>query len=103
MPYLDTASLPHYKSLKTRQAVKIERVETTIVGNRDYPVDSNLFFEDGSNFTVSEAWMAKHNPSAGDYFLIYNDGEYISSCPGDVFLRDHEVVTVPVPQDSNPV
>lgn len=33
---------------------------------------------------MGDAWMVKHNPSVGGYFVVYEDG-YLSYSPADAF------------------
>lgn len=72
-------SLPLYQCHKQVRAAKIAKVDTSFVR-------PEISFEDASLAPVSvdAAWVAKHQPQAGGYFVVYADG-YRSYSPADAF------------------
>ena len=74
------ASLPQYKSHKTVEALKIKEIIRIPEGGATIVPENENF----GSFTVSEEFMAKHNPSEGGYHVRYSDG-YESWSPADAF------------------
>ena len=70
----ETAQLPQWKSHKTVDAAKIEEI-------RD---GGELVLEGGHVVTPGPAWMNKHHPDVGWYFVRYADG-YESASPAQAF------------------
>lgn len=70
-----------YKSHKTVHALKIKTVVP-----EDHNGGATLLWEDPSYgpFFVDHLFMAKHNPSAGGYYVVYDDG-YTSWSPAKSF------------------
>lgn len=69
--------MPRYQSHKQVWALKLERVDvdTSVL----HPVDKAY-----APITMPTAWMAKHQPQAGGYFVNYKDG-YKSYSPAEAF------------------
>ena len=73
--------MPRYRCHKEVWALKIE----SITGNESdgsaviVPEDAGY-----AEFTVDAAYLRKHNPQAGGYYVVYKDG-YKSFSPADAF------------------
>jgi len=52
-----------------------------------------LHFEEGGGISVSSAWMEKHKPLPGGWFVRYPDG-YTSYSPPKAFEEGYTLVTV---------
>ncbi len=88
--------MPKYRSHKTVHALKIESVEKimpTIAQLEAILNESALTEEPGGRLTVeapfvpievSPEYMQKHNPQAGGYYVVYEDG-YASWSPAKAF------------------
>lgn len=87
--------LPRYKCHKEVNAAKIRSV---------VPIDGDgsaiLYFEESGDWridsgnmkvVVDQHFMAKHNPSAGGYYIIYNDG-YTSWSPAEAFEEGYSII-----------
>ncbi len=74
------ASMPQYKSHKIVEALKIKEIIRIPEGGATIVPENENF----GSFTVSEEFMAKHNPSEGGYYVRYSD-EYESWSPADAF------------------
>ena len=87
--------MPRYKCHKEVRALKITDVKMKPVGPTGLPgvLGSALHF-DGSGFIpidVSAAWMAKHEPVAGGYYVVYEDG-YSSFSPAKAFVDGYTLI-----------
>lgn len=71
--------LPAYKSHKVVRAAKITRIDRSDGGGADLQFD-----EIGGHLFVDSAWMQKHGPARGGYFVSYEDG-YTSFSPKGAF------------------
>lgn len=72
--------MPRYKCYKEVHALKIARIgATTNAGTMITPADEGF-----DPFTVDAAYMKKHNPEAGGYYVVYADG-YESFSPTKAF------------------
>lgn len=71
--------LRSFQCHKIVQAAKIEAMSA-------FPGDgpTTLHLENNKDINVSPAWMQKHSPVTGGYFVLYNDG-YTSFSPADAF------------------
>lgn len=68
--------MPEYQSFKRVRALKIKEV---------HPDGTLVFIEPGYiPLRVGEAFMAKHDPQPGGYFVVYQDG-YQSFSPAQAF------------------
>jgi hypothetical protein len=83
------AELPLYTSHKQVRALKIERIEVHDSGA--------LIIPDGgfSGFNVTREYLAKHNPAAGGYWVLYADG-YQSWSPAEAFESGYSPVGLPM-------
>jgi hypothetical protein len=79
--------LPRYKSHKTVYALQIDSVSTRESG------EGVLSFVDRNygNITVSAAYMEKHSPVAGGFYVVYQDG-YQSFSPAHAFENGYHLV-----------
>lgn len=83
------AEMPRYKCHKEVHALKIERVETPgssmnhrILHFADARFESKL---------MSAEFSRKHEPVAGGYYVVYEDG-YESWSPGGVFEAGYSLI-----------
>lgn len=78
--------LPKYKCHKEVRAAKIATIE--------YKEENKIFlnFENGYDpVEVNFEFVAKHNPSVGGYYVLYNDG-YQSWSPAEAFENGYTLV-----------
>ena len=85
------AEMPRYVCHKEVHALKIERIEFDTDkakedGDRETDGSAMIFPEDKSYapFKVNHEYVRKHNPKAGGYYVVYDDG-YKSWSPADAF------------------
>lgn len=87
-----------YRSHKTVQAFKISRVETLqseelIGGDGPRPDGAMLYDESGSmQASVAQAYLTKHRPKVGGYYVQYEDG-YESWSPAEAFEGGYTEMT----------
>ena len=84
-----SAEMPRYRCHKEVWALKIERVQLDAddarVEGRETDGSARLFVEGPySPVRVDHAYMRKHNPQAGGYYVVYKDG-YKSFSPAQAF------------------
>ena len=73
--------MPRYKSHKTVWALKIAGIGATAEDGTTTIIPA----DDGyAPFTVDAAYMQKHEPQVGGYYVVYKDG-YRSFSPSDAF------------------
>lgn len=78
--------MPKYKCTKEVWALRIECVQSDTMGNGYlYPWDEGY-----GEIKVSPAYMEKHAPYAGGYYVVYKDG-YKSFSPPDAFQEGYEL------------
>jgi len=76
----EAAEMPRYKSHKTVHALKIESISLGHDGSAMIvPADKGY-----GAFPVDAAYVSKHAPKAGGYYVVYDDG-YKSWSPADAF------------------
>lgn len=80
--------MPRYKSHKTVWALKIASICPDEC-RQDQPIEDrtttiNPADEGYGPFTVDAAYMAKHKPEVGGYYVVYSDG-YKSFSPAKAF------------------
>lgn len=80
--------LPKYKSHKVVWALKIKNidVQSDMGGALIHPEDMTY-----QPFGVSQAYLDKHEPKVGGYYVVYEDG-YQSWSPGDAFENGYTLV-----------
>jgi hypothetical protein len=82
--------MPKYRSHKTVWALKIKSVEhdsdAAAREGRDATGNARITPEDPgyAPFDVDAAYVRKHDPKAGGYFVAYEDG-YLSFSPAEAF------------------
>ena len=84
-----SAEMPRYKCHKEVWALKIDRVQLDAddarVEGRETDGSARLFVEAPyATVCVDAAYVRKHNPSAGGYYVVYEDG-YKSFSPAEPF------------------
>jgi hypothetical protein len=81
-----TQAMPQYQCHKTVWALKILRVDPDPTRQVVSEAARLLtFVEPGyAPIRVEEAYVRKHNPQAGGYYVLYEDG-YVSFSPAQVF------------------
>lgn len=79
--------LPQYRSHKIVSGLKIKKIELNNFKGAE------LSFKDQGypNIQVSPAYMEKHRPESGGYYVIYENG-YLSWSPGDVFENGYTLI-----------
>ena len=84
-------NLPLYRSHKLVRGFKIGALEPESLGSS---FEYNLVPEDitlGSGVLVSAAYVAKHNPKVGGYYVLYEDG-YESWSPAEAFEGGYTLI-----------
>lgn len=78
MNFLVNKEMPKYRCHKEVWALKIKKIEDDAV--------TMLHFEDPDYFPiyVSYTWYVRHEPEAGGYYVVYQDG-YVSYSPAEAF------------------
>jgi hypothetical protein len=85
-----SAEMPKYKCHKTVHALRIEKIELDIdkanAENRETDGSATITPADAgfAPFKVDHAYVRKHNPQAGGYYVVYADG-YKSYSPAKAF------------------
>ncbi len=83
--------MPRYKSHKTVWALKIKSIafDSDKARETNRETDGSAIItpeEEGyAPFKVDSAYLRKHNPQVGGYYVVY-DGGYKSWSPADVFI-----------------
>ncbi len=80
--------LPRYKCHKEVRALKIASVVRADRFAPDSVVGKMFIMPAGNEFEpveVSDEYVAKHNPQAGGYYVVYEPDGYESYSPGAVF------------------
>lgn len=81
------AEMPHYRCHKEVHALKIKTID--ILENGDAVI---MPAEEGfASFQVSADYVTKHNPQAGGYYVVYEDG-YESWSPADAFESGYTLI-----------
>lgn len=86
----DLREMPKYKCHKEVWGLKIARIEKDSdmakTTNRETDGSATITpVEEGyAPFKVDHAYMRKHNPTVGGYYVVYEDG-YKSFSPADAF------------------
>jgi len=94
-----TTEMPRYKSHKEVWAVKIAKLEPSCGERPATPneeTDGGLIVtpaEEGfAPFKVDGAYVRKHNPQLGGYYVVYQDG-YKSWSPAKAFEEGYTRIT----------
>lgn len=101
---MDTATqapsreMPRYRSHKTVWALKIKSIEfdsdvAQREGNRETDGSATITAaEEGyAPFKVDAAYVRKHAPKAGGYYVVYSDG-YKSWSPAEAFEEGYTLI-----------
>ena len=87
--------LPAYRSHKIVRAARIDRT-TTFPPPHEGQMQGALLYLKGpgieDSVTVSRAWLEKHEPQPGGYYVVYADG-YASWSPAEAFEQGYTRVT----------
>lgn len=75
--------MPKYQSHKKVWALKIKKISH---GNVLHP-----FEDEYAAFEVDEEYMVKHDPKAGGYYVVYEDG-YKSFSPAEAFEAGYTLI-----------
>lgn len=85
------AEMPRYRSHKEVWALKIKEIHhdselAKIEGNRETDGTAIIVPEESgfAPFRVDAAYVTKHNPQPGGYYVVYKDG-YLSWSPAEAF------------------
>lgn len=79
-----SAEMPRYKSHKEVHALKIVRI-----GSRSVVDGARLYFEHPfAPIEVDQKWVDQHEPKAGGYYVVYDDG-YTSWSPAEAFEQGY--------------
>lgn len=87
-------NLPQYQCHKKVRAVMIDTIET----NEDEPGLYGLHYnvgsdgDEGSYVEVDQAYMEKHKPQEGGYYVEYENG-YESYSPAEVFEAGYTLIS----------
>lgn len=87
---MNDAEMPKYQSHKKVWALKIDKIEKDVDKAReeDRETDGSAVItpadEGYGPFKVDHHYMHKHNPEAGGYYVVYEDG-YKSFSPAKAF------------------
>ncbi len=79
--------MPRYQCFKVVHALKIRHVLRHEDGSAVITPEDHEY----SDFAVDAAFMAKHDPKAGGYYLIYKDG-YKSFSPAEAFEDGYTLI-----------
>ena len=92
---MEVTKLPLYKSHKEVWAIKIERIKLDAklaAQQKNRETDDSAYLEgQGVAVKVDSAYMSKHNPQVGGYYVLYKGG-YESWSPADVFEDGYSLV-----------
>lgn len=82
----ESDKLPRWECHKIVRAAKIERVEDfrDPADESKYLPHKHLHLDGGVVIIIGWEWFAKHEPRAGGYYVVYEDG-YASYSPAHAF------------------
>lgn len=85
--------MPRYKSHKIVRALKIKEVVDPTKPNDETDGSRLLFFEEEGYpmKRVDRHYVRKHEPKAGGYYVVYQDG-YESWSPSEAFESGYEQI-----------
>jgi hypothetical protein len=75
-----TSELPKYRTSKIVHALKIAEIAPDPDGGATIKPSESGY----APFKVDVAYLNKHKPQVGGYYIVYKDG-YLSWSPADVF------------------
>ena len=79
--------LPRYRSHKEVWALKIQKVEIDVNG-MGFIIPTNSKY---APISVFSAYLTKHDPQAGGYYVVYEDG-YQSWSPAEAFEKGYTLI-----------
>ena len=79
--------MKRYKCHKEDHAGKITSITIHQMG-------AELVLEDGQKLDVPTSWLNRHDPKAGGYYVLYEDG-YASWSPSQAFENGYTEMTSP--------
>jgi hypothetical protein len=82
-----SAEMPRYRCHKEVHALKIKGIEQRDDGNYLVPDDARY-----AAFWLDPAFINKHNPQPGGYYVVYDDG-YASFSPAKAFEEGYTLVS----------
>lgn len=91
------SEMPKYKCHKEVHALKIEKVvrDAEVAQNENRETDGSATItpadEGFAPFKVDHAYVRKHSPEAGGYYVVYKDG-YKSFSPAEAFEEGYTQV-----------
>lgn len=89
---IPTTSLPKYQCHKIVTAGKIRQIDLEPNGNGGailkFESNPDTKYED---IMVEQAYLDKHNPQIGGYYVVYEDG-YESFSPTDAFESGYSLI-----------
>lgn len=71
--------MPKYQCHKIVHALEIKSIDGTTITPAD---------EGYAPFSVESAWIERHKPEAGGFYVVYGDG-YVSYSPRAAFLEGY--------------
>ena len=80
--------MPQYQSHKKVWALKIEAVEHVGEGEGDPGWQLAIADEGFAPVPTNKAWIDRHLPEAGGYYVVYEDG-YASYSPKEAFEKGY--------------
>ncbi len=85
------AEMPKYSCHKEVHALKIKEIGPA-TGGEQVPGGAMITPEDGryAPFYVDSAYMKKHTPTVGGYYVVY-EGGYISFSPAEAFEKGYSL------------
>lgn len=90
-----SGEMPKYKCYKEVYALKIAKIVKDGEGQENVETDGSAMItpEDTryAPFKVDLAYMQKHNPQVGGYFVVYKDG-YKSFSPAEAFETGYVLI-----------
>lgn len=86
MSDLPQIEMPRYECHKTVSALKIKEVQDPTEAGSETDGSRLLVVEEEGflPIRVDQEYVRKHNPQAGGYYVVYNDG-YTSFSPAEAF------------------
>lgn len=87
------AEMPKYESHKIVHALQIAVISPATPDNKENPGGAEITPVEGAfaPFIVDAAYMDKHQPKVGGYYVVYKDG-YKSFSPKEAFEEGYTVV-----------